>query len=143
MSELNTLGDRVAHLRNRKGWTQKKLARESGLSATFISEIENDKRNVGTESLLQIAEVLGTSLDYLAKGEEKEGGPSESPLVLPPELADAAEEANWSVGHARDLLRARRIVVARRTKEGRKRSGGNWSKQDWLDFHRNLFDVEP
>lgn len=143
MSELNTLGDRVAHLRDRKGWTQKKLAHETGLSATFISEIENDKRNVGTESLLQLAEALGTSLDYLVKGEEGREGPLEGPLVLPPELADAAEEADWSVGHARDLLKARGIVVARRTKEGRKRTEGNWSKQDWLDFHRNLFDVEP
>lgn len=141
MDELTTLGRRVAYLRERKGWTQKKLAEETGLSVTFISEIENDKRNVGTESLLQLADSLGTSIDYLVRGEDRSQKVRE-PLVLPPELADAAEEQGWSVGHARDLLKARGIVIARRTKEGRRRSESTWSKQDWINFHKKLFDVE-
>lgn len=141
MDELTTLGRRVAYLRERKGWTQKKLAEETGLSVTFISEIENDKRNVGTESLLQLADSLGTSIDYLVRGEDRSQKVRE-PLVLPPELADAAEEQGWSVGHARDLLKARGIVIARRTKEGRSRSESTWSKQDWINFHKKLFDVE-
>lgn len=141
MEEFGTLGRRVAYLRERKGWTQKKLAEETGLSVTFISEIENDKRNVGTESLLQIADSLGTSIDYLVRGEDRSQKVRE-PLVLPPELADAAEEQGWSVGHARDLLKARGIVIARRTKEGRSRSESTWSKQDWINFHKKLFDVE-
>lgn len=143
MAGLVTLGARVADLRRRKGWTQKKLAGETGLSTTFISEIENDKRNVGTESLLQIAEALATSLDYLARGDDGRMGPFQSPLILPPELVDAAEERGWSVGHARDLLRACGIIVARRTKERRLRKAtSTWSKQDWIDFHNRLFDVE-
>lgn len=141
MPELTTLGRRVTYLRERKGWTQKKLAEETGLSTTFISEVENDKRNVGTESLLQIAEALGASMDYLVRG-QRVGQESHEPLVLPPELADAADEEGWSVGHARDLLKARGIVLARRTKEGRRRVDSMWSKQDWIDFHKKLFDVE-
>lgn len=139
MPDLNTLGERVSYLRTRRGWTQKKLAEEAGLSTTFISEIENDKRNVGMESLLQLAEALGTSLDFLAKGLEGAEEVSRSPVVLPPELADAAEQQGWSVGHARDLLKAQSIVISRRTKEKREHSGTMLSQQDWIEFHRRLF----
>lgn len=141
MEELTTLGRRVAYLRERKGWTQRKLAQETGLSSTFLSEIENDKRNVGTENLLQLAEALGTSMDYLATGEDR-GREAYEPLVLPPELAAAADEQGWSVGHARDLMKARGIIVARRTKEGRRHARSTWSRQDWVNFHEKLFDVE-
>ena len=142
MSKSKTLGERVSDMRGRRGWTQRKLANEAGLSTTFISEIENNKRNVGTESLLQLAEALGTSLDYLARGEEREEEPSREPLILPPELADAGEQEGWSVGHARDLLKARSIVVARRTKEGREQPKTAWSPRDWIAFHQKLFDAE-
>src|SRR6266849_438468 len=61
----DTLGKRIAALRERRGLLQKDLADRADLSVSFVSEIENDKRNIGTEALLRIAEVLGASLDYL------------------------------------------------------------------------------
>lgn len=141
MSEPSTLGERVAAIRNRRGWTQKKLADEAGLSATFISEVENDKRNIGYESLLRISETLGASLDYLAKGKTEESDLRE-PLVLPAELAQAADKEGWSVGHAADLLKARRLVVERRTKSGRGSDESDYSVNDWIQFHKTLFEDE-
>lgn len=140
MENPPTLGRRIAELRDRRGWTQRKLAEESELSPTFLSEVENDKRNIGSEALLRVADALGASLDYLLRGSDETEMPRR-PLVIPPELAEASEECGWSVGHARDLLRTREIVLARRSKrtQGSTRRGGDWSKDDWIEFHEALF----
>ena len=140
MLHPSTLGQRIAELRERRSWTQRKLAGEAELSPTFVSEVENDKRNIGSEALLRIADALGASLDYLLRGEE-EAGRARQPLVVPPELAQAAEEKGWSLGHAADLLKTRQIVLARRSKaEERAPLRREWSKDDWLHFHRVLFE---
>ena len=65
------LGERIAGLRDRKGWTQKTLADRAGCSVTYLSEIEGGKnRNVSSAKLLRIADELGASLDYLMRGVE-------------------------------------------------------------------------
>jgi transcriptional regulator with XRE-family HTH domain len=135
------LGKRIAELRERRGWTQRKLAEEAKITPTFLSEIENGKRNIGSDVLLRIADALHASLDYLASGEE---APRRAqPLVIPPELALAAEEAGWSLGHTADLLKTRSMVAARRARtEGAIKENAVWSKDDWLRFHARLFDDE-
>ncbi len=113
----STLGRRVAECRERLGWKQKMLAEKAGLSVTFVSEVENDRRVPGTEALLGLANALGASLDYLVKG-IADSASARRPLVLPGELAEAAEEGGWSVGVAGDLLRFHHMVVARRSRGG-------------------------
>lgn len=130
-----TLGRRVADCRERLGWTQKTLADKAKLSVTFVSEIENDRRAPGTEALLSVAEAVGASLDYLVKGIIDAPRPRRA-LVLPPELAEAAEEGRWSVGVASDLLRFNQMVVARRSRGGETdEAGRSLGKDDW----RNLY----
>ncbi len=113
-----TLGLRVADCRERLKWTQKKMAEKAKLSVTFVSEIENDRRAPGTAALLALADALGASLDYLVKGLVSDAPPSRQPLILPAELAEAAEQGGWSVGVATDLLRFSQMVVARRSRGG-------------------------
>lgn len=43
------------------------LAERAGLSKGFLSDVENNKRNVGSQNLLKIANVLGASVDYLLR----------------------------------------------------------------------------
>jgi transcriptional regulator with XRE-family HTH domain len=112
-----TFGRRVADCRERRGWTQKKLADVAGVSVTFISELENDHRSPGAETLLRIADALGASLDYLVKG-VVEAPPLPKPVILPPALAEAAEERGWTVGEAMHMLKNRQMVVARRSPGG-------------------------
>lgn len=112
-----TLGRRIADCREHLGWTQRHLAGEAGLSVTFVSEVENDRRTPGGETLLRIANALGASLDYLVKG-VVDPEPSRRPLVIPPELQEAAEERGWSVSDTSDLLKFRAMVVARRSRGG-------------------------
>jgi transcriptional regulator with XRE-family HTH domain len=130
-----TLGRRVADCRERLGWTQKTLAESAHLSVTFISEIENDRRVPGTEALLALANALGSSLDYLVKG-ASEAPPPRRPLVIPPELGEAAEEGHWSLPVASDLVRFRDMVVARRSRGGEAdEAGRTLSKDDWKEMY--------
>lgn len=134
----NTLGKRIAELRERRGMLQKELAKQAGLSVSFLSEVENDRRVPGSETLLKIADVLGASLDYLLRGRS---GPTEAePLTVPPSLQEAAEQEGWSYTLTADLLKAQKSVVARRTPNGRgERSLREWRKDDWIRLYRSLF----
>src|SRR2546423_321313 len=109
-----TLGKRIAELRERRRMLQKDLAEKAGLSVGFVSEIENDKRSIGAEALLRLAEVLGASLDYLVKGTES---PLQEPkpLAIPPTLAEAAERHGWTYSVTVSLLAAAQAVLARRS----------------------------
>lgn len=135
----SSLGARIADLRDRRGWTQRQLAEAADLSATFLSEIENDRRNVGAAILLRIADALDASLDYMLRGEEDRPSPRRS-VVVPPELSAAAEEQGWSYSQTTALLEARQVVVARRGgPQGNERTGREWTQEQWIDFHRRLF----
>lgn len=139
MEKTPGLGRRIAELRERRGWTQRKLADEAKITPTFLSEIENGKRNIGSDVLLRIADALHASLDYLAAGQE---GPRRvQPLVVPPELAAAAEEAGWSLTHTSDLLTTKSMVTARRASNENAYKDNVWSKDDWLKFHMKLFET--
>jgi transcriptional regulator with XRE-family HTH domain len=130
-----TLGRRIADCRERRGWTQKALAERAKLSVTFVSEVENDHRVPGAEALLHLSEALEVSLDYLMKG-ELDRPPVRQPLVLPPALADVAEEDGWSVDEAIALLKSQRVRA--------RRSGGDadreLTKNEWRQRHRHLFE---
>lgn len=141
MTEVSErLGERIADLRKARGWTQRELADEVGITPTYVSEIENARtRNVGSAILLEIADALGASLDYLLGRRETrlEG----EPLTVPASLSEAAAKEGWSYAETRDLLRAKRMVVARRTESKRPvRKPENLTQQEWVDFHKRLYD---
>ncbi len=136
-----TVGGRIAECRERRGWTQRRLAEVAGISVTFLSELENDKRTMGADVILRIADALGVSVDYLLKGEVEPARPRR-PLVLPPELTEAAEERGWPLGETVDTLKARQLVVARRSRDAEDRPDRDLSKQEWIDLHDRLFQHE-
>ena len=65
---MQTVGDRIKKRRNELGWTQDVPAENAGISKGFLSDLENGKRSVGADKLLDIGRVLGQSLDYLMTG---------------------------------------------------------------------------
>ena len=137
-STENPLGKRIADARDRRGLLQKDVAKEAGVSVSFLSEIENGKRTPGSEVLLRIADVLGASLDYLLRGE---AGPSTpKAITIPPALQEAAEREEWSYGLTADLLKAQAAVMARRTPEGgHQRRVREWGSEDWVRLYESLF----
>ena len=56
----------LKRLRNKKGWSQERLAREAGISYQTLIKIEQDRiKNPKLETLIKIAKALGVSLDKL------------------------------------------------------------------------------
>lgn len=51
-------GKKVKEIRKKKGVSQESLADLAGLDRTYISDIENGKRNVSLETIFKIAEAL-------------------------------------------------------------------------------------
>jgi transcriptional regulator with XRE-family HTH domain len=53
------IGNRVAFLRKRKGWTQTELAEKSGISTkSYISEIESGTHNLTLKKIVQLEQAF-------------------------------------------------------------------------------------
>lgn len=128
------LGERIKNLRQRLEWTQDKLAQETGLSKSFLSEVEHDKASISGENLLKIANALNTSLDYLMKGESRAGEKKQMPVEIPPELSEVAEELGLSYRNTIDILTAYNSILARRSSKEKKAM----TKQGWRDLYEVL-----
>jgi phage repressor protein C with HTH and peptisase S24 domain len=63
------IADRIKKLRTLKGWSQRKLSIESGLSPEYINRIESKKiTNLGIESVESIAAAFGVHASVLHYG---------------------------------------------------------------------------
>jgi putative transcriptional regulator len=56
------IGKRIIYLREKRGWSQADLARESGKDRQAIEKLENGKVNPTAYSLYEISKALGVSL---------------------------------------------------------------------------------
>jgi transcriptional regulator with XRE-family HTH domain len=63
-----TFGERVRARRKKRGWSQERLAEECGLHATYISDIEQGRRNPSLYNVLRLAAALGADPATLVKG---------------------------------------------------------------------------
>lgn len=117
---MASLGDRIKQTREERKWTQDKLAGETGLSKSFLSEIENDKRTPSADNVLRISNALGVSLDYLLKGETGKEERAREPIQIPVELSIAAEKEHWTYRDILTLLAAHNSVVARRSNKSQR-----------------------
>ena len=52
---MPTVGDRIREVREHRRLTQDRLAEVTDISKGFLSDVENNKRNVSSEYLLRIA----------------------------------------------------------------------------------------
>src|SRR5438105_5765508 len=109
-----TLGERIKKRRTDLGWTQEVLAQKAGISKGFLSDLENNKRNISADTLLDVAKELGLSLDYLMTGADGDPAMKER-FDFPPALADFAKRQNLSFPHMLMLLQMRRQILANRS----------------------------
>ncbi len=124
------LGKRIRARREELGWTQEALAGKAGISKSFLSDIENEKRSIGAENLLDLARVLGRSLDYLMTGG---GGETTDPkeVEIPAALARFASEASLTFRQTLALLDMRRQILAHRSGSGNE----PLDQIDWPHFY--------
>lgn len=63
---IEKLAERVRQLREARNWTLGQLAAYSGVSKAQISRIESrQRRNPSADTLMNLAQALGTTTDYL------------------------------------------------------------------------------
>jgi transcriptional regulator with XRE-family HTH domain len=130
-----TTGDRIRELREKKKMTQDQLATAANVSKGFLSDIENNKRNISSQGLLRIANSLGASVDYLLQGELAEFLDRErEAVVIPSALSQAARELNLTYSETLELLDAHKSVIARRSTKDQK----EFAVGDWKDLHKAI-----
>ncbi|MEN5087986.1 helix-turn-helix transcriptional regulator [Sphingobacterium faecium] len=56
------IGKHIKSLRTDKGLTQEKLSYESNIDKTYISEVENGKRNISVVNLEKLITTLGSTV---------------------------------------------------------------------------------
>lgn len=77
----SAIGRRIRDLRRRKGLSLQEVAERSGFAKSYLSQIENRKREPSLSALSQLAYVLGVDVLYLLTGEEQDPLPESLTLV--------------------------------------------------------------
>lgn len=58
---LILFGQRLTELRKAKGWSQERLALESGLARSYLGGVERGQRNIALLNIYRLAEALDIS----------------------------------------------------------------------------------
>jgi len=75
--KLSQIGNLIAELRDRRGYTQATFAEKLGTTQSVIARIENGEQNLTTEMISKISEALGSEIVSVSRGTinfEIEGG---------------------------------------------------------------------
>jgi len=62
------LGERIRYLRSKRGWSQERLAHESGLGRSFTGAIERGEKDIRMRTLCKLSIVFEVTLSDLLKG---------------------------------------------------------------------------
>lgn len=57
-TDLKKFGQRLALLRKERGWSQERLALESGLARSYLGGVERGQRNIALLNILRLARSL-------------------------------------------------------------------------------------
>ena len=130
MPELNTVGERINHIRTQKKLTLEVLAKQAGLSKSFLWEVEKGRSGISGTRLLNVADALDASVDYLLRGKTVVRGQQAESIEVPKELSDAAEDMGLTYKQTLTLMDIEKSIVARRGgTQGRK------SKDEWQSLY--------
>lgn len=129
MQELSSVGDRIRFVRTERGWTLDQLAERSGVSKSFLWEVEQGRSNMSGEKLVRVANALGASLDYLLQGKAAPDDPLPPTIEVPRELGELAEECGLTYRDMMALLDIDRSIIARRSRvKARSKTKDDWRK---------------
>lgn len=131
---MSVVGDRIRQRRHEIGWSQDMLAQQAGISKSFLSDLENGKRSVSANTLLDIARVLGLSLDYLMLGTDTKSPSKE--IHISASLSAFAKEADISYSQTLLLLDMQRQIIAHRSTTKNR----SLEEVDWRKFYESVKD---
>lgn len=114
---MESLGPRIRRLRTEQGLSLSELARLSGVSKGYLSQVERSPQaRPSAATLFAVARALGTSVSDLFEGSDAVGG-GESGSDLPPGLAEFAAEVDLPPVDVEMLAAIRYRGAAPRNKE--------------------------
>lgn len=87
-----SIGENIKRLRKERGLSQLELATKIGISRSYLSELEHDKRDLGTRTLSNLAQALKTSIPYLQGLTDISVPDSFIPEILPADIRELAEK---------------------------------------------------
>lgn len=131
MPQLDTVGQRINHIRTQLGLTLEGLADRSGLSKSFLWEVEQDRSGISGRRLLQLADALNASVEFLLRGGAAPQGYEPPSIEVPRSLSELAEEEGLTYRQTMTLLEIEHSIVARR-------GGGPWGtkgKEEWRTLY--------
>lgn len=96
------IGDRIVLLRERKGWSQRELARRVNLNYAVMNRIEKGTRPITDSEIISLSKVLDVSTDYLLKGDSHDSKIDE--LLNDPETLIAGRDGKITKEQAKELL---------------------------------------
>jgi len=102
-----SMGNRIKEMRVAKGWTQVKLAENSGVEPSNISHIERAATKLSLPTLVSIANALGVTLDEIAYGCLVKSAPV-SVKIIDDILADCTPEEIRALA---EVLRTTKAVL--------------------------------
>jgi transcriptional regulator with XRE-family HTH domain len=62
---LKLFGKRLSEIRKSKGWSQEKLALESGIARSYLGGVERGQRNIALLNIDKLAQTLEVQLSFL------------------------------------------------------------------------------
>ena len=65
--DFDSIGKKLKEIRAHKGFTQKFVASSVKVNTSHISNIENGKIKISLTTLVNVCNVLGTTVDYVLK----------------------------------------------------------------------------
>jgi transcriptional regulator with XRE-family HTH domain len=80
---LEGIARKIKHLRRQRGFSVNALAGKTGFAKSYLSQIENCKREPAIGTLVTIARALGVNVFFLINGEEPVED-EETPLIVKP-----------------------------------------------------------
>ena len=60
---MEAIGDKVKRMLEERGWTQEDFEEKSGISQAFISQIINNVKKPGYETLVKLAKGFGVKVE--------------------------------------------------------------------------------
>ncbi len=66
--DANTFGEVIKRQRKKMGYTQKYICEVSGISASYISDLENGKATIELGKAIYLANLLGIDVELTERG---------------------------------------------------------------------------
>ncbi len=99
------IGKNIKKIRTQKGLSQQQLAQKSGISQSFLSDLENGKKSPTVDSLNKICRSLGISLaEFFSRG--KTQGFAALPAEIINLVDDLRELSPGQIQHLRSFIRS-------------------------------------